>query len=130
LLGVFLWLEDVTLGMRIKFKDLSKKGVEKGFGKNYKPWLKIQDVPSHGRSSGIQGWKTERTHHFLSDHEKYYFYLLEWSDVVIDIREQFPLLGREIVQQIAVNAGIEHPKDKETQTPLVVRTDFFNLDYC
>jgi hypothetical protein len=115
--GRYSWNEN-------KIQKFIKEGRGKGFGKSYKPWLKIQDVPSHGRSSRIQGWKTERMHHFLSDHEKHYFYLLEWSDIVLDIREQYPLLEREIVQQIAADAGIEHPKDKETQTPLVFTTDF------
>jgi hypothetical protein len=107
-----------------KIQKYIKAGRGKGFGKDYSPWLEIHDVPSQGRSSRIQGWKTDRLHHFLSDHEKRYFYLLEWADSVVDIREQFPLLEREMVQQIADNAGIEHPKDRQTGTPLVITTDF------
>jgi hypothetical protein len=107
-----------------KIQKYIKDGRGIGTGKHYKPWLEIHDVPSQGRSSRIHGWKTDRLHHFLSDNERSFFYLLEWADNVIDIREQYPLLEREMVQQIATDAGIEHPKDIETQTPLVITTDF------
>lgn len=107
-----------------KIQKYIKDGRGTGSGKHYKPWLEIHDVPSQGRSSRIHGWKTDRLHHFLSDNERNFFYLLEWADNVIDIREQYPLLEREMVQQIATDAGIEHPKDIETQTPLVITTDF------
>lgn len=107
-----------------KIQKHIKAGRGKGLGKDYKPWLEIHEVPSEGRSSRIHGWKTNRLHHFLSDNEKKYFFLLEWADNVVDIREQFPLLEREIVQQMAEDAGIEHPKDRETGTLLVMTTDF------
>jgi hypothetical protein len=107
-----------------KIQKYIKDGRGTGTGKHYKPWLEIHDVPSQGRSSRIHGWKTDRLHHFLSDNERNFFYLLEWADNVIDIREQYPLLEREMVQRIATDAGIEHPKDIETQTPLVITTDF------
>ncbi|HEV7736265.1 MAG TPA: hypothetical protein VGO47_02690, partial [Chlamydiales bacterium] len=63
----------------------------RGIGRlaNYKPWLHIQDVPSLGLSSRIKGWKTQRVHHFLSGLELLYFYILEWSRNVVDIREQY-----------------------------------------
>ena len=59
--------------------------------KNYKPWLNIQDFPSLGRVHRLNGWKTGRIQHFFSDLERDYFYLLDWTREVIDIREQFPL---------------------------------------
>lgn len=107
-----------------KIQKYIKAGRGKGLGKDYKPWLEIHEVPSEGRSSRIHGWKTDRLHHFLSDNEKYYFFLLEWADNVVDIREQFPLLEREMVQQIADDAGIDHPKDRETGAQTVMTTDF------
>ncbi|WP_240339696.1 TnsA endonuclease N-terminal domain-containing protein [Halobacillus ihumii] len=91
---------------------------------DYKPWLNIHDVSSSGRSLRVMGWKTSRIHHLLSDLERNYFYLLEWADEVIDIREQYPL-DREITHQIAENKQINHPTDKTTKTPIVLTTDFF-----
>lgn len=90
---------------------------------NYKPWLNVQNVPSAGRVHRLKGWKTNRIHHLLSDLERDYFYLLDWADDVIDIREQFPL-DREKTIQIAEKKQIDHPTDSVTQTPIVCTTDF------
>lgn len=97
-----------------------------GSGKltDYKPWLTIQNVPSSGRVHRIKGWTTHRIHHLLSDLERDYFYLLDWSDRVIDICEQFPL-NREKTLIIAENKKIKNPEDSTTKTPLVFTTDFF-----
>jgi hypothetical protein len=90
---------------------------------NYKPWLTNQDFPSEGRTHRIKGWKTNRQHQLFSDLERNYFYILEWSENVIDIREQYPL-NREITTKIADKKQINHPSDKENQTPIVMTTDF------
>jgi hypothetical protein len=100
----------------------------RGIGRlaEYKPWLHIQDVPSKGLSSRIKGWKTGRVHHLLSLLELKYFYVLEWSQGVIDIREQFPLLPLEETLSIALSCGIRHPVDPRTKHPVVMTTDFVN----
>lgn len=89
----------------------------------YQPWLRIQDVGSTGLSTRIFGWKTKRIHHFLSKLELSYFYLLEWSKEVIDIREQFPLDLAE-TKAIAQELCIKHPTDPRTQESVVMTTDF------
>ncbi|WP_346344138.1 TnsA endonuclease N-terminal domain-containing protein [Magnetospirillum sulfuroxidans] len=104
-----------------------KEGRGTGLGADYKPWLKIYDVPSLGRSHRLRGIKTGRVHHFLSDIEVSLFYLLDWHDAVLDIREQFPL-DREETQAIAERAGIKYPVDSQTRVPLVQTTDFL-VDY-
>lgn len=81
-----------------------------GHGKNYRPWLTIQDVSSLGRSSRIHSRKTGREHHLLSDIESDLFMLLDWSDSVTDIREQFPL-DRDETRAIAADMGVRHPAD-------------------
>ena len=101
-----------------------KEGRGTGKGGKYKPWIKIQDVPSLGRSSRIKGIKTGRQHEFLSDMERNYFYILEYSDIVEDIREQYPLLPIEDTLLIADELGIEHPKDPKTGEFVVMTTDF------
>lgn len=60
----------------------------------------------------------------MSDNEKRYFFLLEWADNVVDIREQYPL-DREKTISIAQRKHIKHPVDRQTKTPLVFTTDFF-----
>ncbi|EEM13848.1 MULTISPECIES: heteromeric transposase endonuclease subunit TnsA [Bacillus] len=101
-----------------------KEGRGSGIGTNYKPWLKIQDVSSLGRSTRLKGIKTSRQHEFLSDLERNYFYLTEHSDFVADIREQFPLLPLEETIVIADELGIKHPTNPKTGEPIVMTTDF------
>ncbi|MDJ0900967.1 MAG: TnsA endonuclease N-terminal domain-containing protein [Xenococcus sp. MO_188.B8] len=107
-----------------KFERYVKENRGKGSGKNYKPWITIQDFPSKGRVSRSPGWKSDRIHHFMSDWELRFFYLLEWADGVKDIREQYPLLDLDLAFCIADEMGIEYPKDKKSGTPCVLTTDF------
>ncbi|MBL8203477.1 MAG: heteromeric transposase endonuclease subunit TnsA [Blastocatellia bacterium] len=102
---------------------LKKEGRGQGTGQDYRPWLAIYDVSSTGRVHRIKGWKTNRTHHLLSDQERNFFYLLEWSDSVIDVREQFPL-DLDETQLIAKDMGIKHPADQSSGFPWVFTTDF------
>jgi TnsA endonuclease-like protein len=106
-------------------KKRRKEGRGQGRGADYQPWLRIQDVPSQGLSTRIKGWKTGRCHHFLSKLECQYFYILEWSPIVSDVREQYPLELSDTLE-IAERLGIKHPKDPRTRQPIVMTTDFVN----
>lgn len=106
-----------------KIARFVKQGRGSGEGIHYKPWLTIQDVPSEGRVHRIRGNKTGRIHQLMSDLERDFFYLMEWADEVIDIREQFPL-DRELTLRIAEEKNIRHPEDVVSKTPLVMTTDF------
>lgn len=101
-----------------------KDGRGQGYGIDYKPWIVIQDLPSLGRSTRLKGIKVPRQYEFLSDLERNYFYLLEYSDLVLDIREQFPLLPVEETISIADELGIKHPTNPKTGEPIVMTTDF------
>lgn len=103
-----------------------KEGRGTGRLSEYKPWLCIQDVPSKGLSTRVRGWKTRRVHHLLSLLELTYFYVLEWSLEIIDVREQFPLLPLEETLAIARSCGVRHPADPRTKYPVVMTTDFVN----
>jgi len=59
----------------------------------------------------------------LSDMETGVFYLFQWSDDVIDIREQFPL-DRNVTREIAKEMGVAHPIESSTRTEIVMTTDF------
>jgi hypothetical protein len=107
-----------------KFKKWIQEGRGQGEGKEYKPWLTVQDFPSKGRVSRIFGWKTKRTHHFFTDTETRYFYLLEWEDDVLDIREHYPLFNCEEVIQNKAGLNFELFKDKDTGTPYILSTSF------
>lgn len=107
-----------------KFERYVKEGRGQGSGENYRPWITVQDFPSKGRSSRSPGWKTNRVHHFFSDHERRLFYLYEWSDAVTDIKEQFPLLDLDLTMKIADVMGMKYPIDPQSGTPYVFTTDF------
>ncbi|WP_371149053.1 TnsA endonuclease N-terminal domain-containing protein [Aneurinibacillus sp. REN35] len=95
-----------------------------GIGVEYLPWIKIQDVPSKGRPTRLKGIKIPRQFEFLSDLERNYFYLLEYSELIVDIREQYPLLPLEETLLIAEELGIKHPQNPQTKEPIVMTTDF------
>lgn len=100
-----------------------KQGRGRGHGEKYKPFLTVREVPSRGLSHRIKGWTTSRVHHFLSNLEKNYFYLLDWSSLVVDIREQFPL-PIEDTMMISERLGVRHPTDPKTKESTIMTTDF------
>lgn len=101
-----------------------KEGRGQGRGFDYKSWLTTHDVPSKGQRNRIQGWRHGREHHLLSKLETMYFYLLEWALIVLEIREQFPLLPLEETETIAAECGFEHPTDPKSREHIVMTTDF------
>ncbi|MDD2299200.1 MAG: TnsA endonuclease N-terminal domain-containing protein [Fermentimonas sp.] len=101
-----------------------KEGRGSGIGEKYKPWLTIHDVPSSGGRHRIDGIKINRAHHLLSNLEKDYFYILEFSDSVVDIREQFSLFTLEETLAIAQEIGLKHPIDPHTNCHKMITTDF------
>ena len=128
LLGV-RWSKEVGLRGRKFLTEADverhrRKGFGEGAGARYMPWLSVQDVPSQGRSHRIQGLKVDRVHHLLSDLERAYYLACEFSEDIVDIREQYPLLPREATQAIANAKGIRYPKYPGSNLPLVMTTDF------
>lgn len=114
-------------GRKLETLEDYKRSIKNGFGqgknKEYKPWLRVQDVSSKGLSSKIFGIKTQREHHFLSKLETQCFLLVEFADSVIDIREQFPLLPLTLSNKIAKTLNIPHPKVPSTKELHVMTTD-------
>lgn len=109
---------------RAKYEQYIKSGRGQGEGSLYLPWISIHDFSSLGTVSRIAGHKANRVHHFLSRNELNYFFLLEWSDKVLDIREQFPLCDVELAVDIARKAGIEYPRDNISGFPYILTCDF------
>jgi len=101
-----------------------QQGRGQGNGASYRPWVTVQDVPSQGLTHRVKGWTTGRVHHLLSNLERDVFYVLDWSEAVLDIREQYPLLPLAETQALAQAFGIRHPADPRTHCPVVMSTDF------
>ena len=102
-------------------KKKDKRG--QGHFDQYKPWLNIQDVASLGLATRLKGIKTGRIHHLLSTLELNYFYLLDWSEEVIDIREQYPLDLPETLA-LAEEVNLVHPPRSNPNVPIIMTTDF------
>lgn len=107
-----------------KLQRYIKEGRGSGEGKDYKPWLITQDFPTMGIATRVMGYKTHRMHHFFSNTQLYYFYLLEWDSNVIDIKEHFPLIDIEDTLVEQDNLKIDKFIDKESKTPYVITTTF------
>ena len=107
------------------FNKYLREGRGQGDGVSYTPWICIQDFPSLGMVSRVSGATTGRIHHLMSNLELSLFYLLDWSDDVIDIREQYPLIDLTHVIEIAENANIRYPYDTKSGFPYVLTSDFY-----
>jgi hypothetical protein len=101
-----------------------REGRGSGWGPDYSPWIRVQDFSSRGVASRVKSRKTGRVHHLMSNQELAYFYILDWSDKVTDIREQFPLVDIEAAVKIAAQAGIRYPTDNISGYPYVLTCDF------
>jgi len=106
------------------YEKYIREGRGCGSGLDYVPWIHVQDFASRGVVSRVKGRTTGRVHHLMSNNELAYFYILDWSDKVTDIREQYPLVDLESAVNIAVQAGIKYPTDKVSGYPYVLTCDF------
>lgn len=84
-----------------------RRGLGLGVGNFYKPWISTR-FPSQGTAGAVKGIKTDRRHHYLSDLETTYFFLLERQPQVVDIREQFPILDLDGTLQLCADLGVRH----------------------
>ena len=107
------------------YKRYIREGRGQGIGADYNPWIVIQDFASRGMVSRIVGTTTGRVHHLMSNLETQLFYLLDWSDDVTDIREQYPLSDLPEAINIAEREGIRYPYDPKSGFPYVMTSDFY-----
>lgn len=109
-------------------KKKQKKWLEndgRGLGRfeNYKPYLTSQDVATTGLGTRILGTKINRLHHMFSNIELDYFYIVDWSEDIIDIREQYPLDLPETLA-LAKEYNLRHIPLTDPKNPLIMTTDF------
>lgn len=106
------------------YEKYVREGRGCGSGSDYTPWIRIQDFASRGVVSRIKGRTTGRVHHLMSNNELAYFYILDWSETVIDIREQYPLSDLDCAVMSAAQAGIRYPTDNVSGFPYIMTCDF------
>ena len=98
-----------------------------GEGADYRPYIKVREIPSEGTSRIIKDKKDKRQRHFLSQGEIYAYYLLRWDDSVIDIREQYPL-DLEDTLKIVDFLGYKHPFDRKTRMTTDLLVTYLETD--
>jgi hypothetical protein len=103
------------------YKKWLAEGRGQGRNAEYKPWLRVYNVPSSGRSHRQWSNTSARLVHCMSDMELSKFLLLDWSESNTDIREQFPLEPKA-THQIAERLGFRHPAVRGES--IVMTTDF------
>lgn len=99
-----------------------RQGRGTGQGKDYRSWLEVRDVPSHGRRHRIYGTTAQRTHHLMSDVERNFLLMVDEAVVVLDINEQVPL-NRDETYRIACEMGVKHPLNLDGHE-YIMTTDF------
>jgi len=120
-----------TKWTQAKYDDFLKNRNWEYEGKEYIPFLSIQSFSSNGRISRIKSFTSKRIHHFFSDIQTRYFYILDWVGHVsvnglvaeiVDIREHYPLVDLDIID----TSGLRLDKfvDKESKVPYVLTTTF------
>jgi len=107
------------------YRRYIREGRGQGVGATYKPWLTVRDFPSLGIVSRVKGQTTGRIYHLMSTNETNLFYSLDWSDNVLDIREQYPLSDLTEAIEIAERARIRYPYDNKSGFPYVMTSDFY-----
>lgn len=86
-----------------------RQGRGRGFGPDYKPWIRVGDFPNKGGSyRAAASPVTQRTHHYFSALEYRHHLLAEYLQVA-DIREQYPLHPISETLALAYECGIPHP---------------------
>lgn len=100
------------------------EGRGQGRGADYKPWIEIHDLASHGQANRVKSPLHGRTCHLHSQLETDWFFTLHALPGLKDIREQYPLLELEETLGIADQLGIVHPTEPKSQEPCVASTDF------
>lgn len=101
--------------------DWEQKRLAERTLREYRPFLTVRDVPSHGRSHRIQSKTVRRMHHLFSDLERAAFYALDNSGA-FDIREQYPLLPTS--ETTAIASALSYRPARFAGQLIVMTTDF------
>ncbi|QQE78398.1 TnsA endonuclease N-terminal domain-containing protein [Alicyclobacillus sp. SO9] len=103
--------------------EMQRRGKNQVEGPDYEPYIKVQDIPSLGRSTRTTHPKAPWVGNLLSDIETAYRILLEWSDWVEVPYDQYALEQEETLK-IANAIGVEHPRHPKTKEYTVMTSDF------
>lgn len=95
-----------------KYDKWFKEGRGQGRNEDYKPWLHVRDVPSHGLSVRMPSLKAGRVLNLFSNNEFFPALMGEHHPYVTDMREQYPL-NPEQTRAIANQKNFPHPLSQD-----------------
>lgn len=111
---------------KISDKTKEKQKRCQGEGLNYSPWIRANETTSTGTMYIARNYKSGRDVHLLSMAEQKVYFLLLWSDEVLDIKEQFALDLLE-TKTIAEELGVKKPRyTMSTDFYLTVKDPVYN----
>lgn len=99
-----------------------RNGRGAGEGRDYTPWIYVQEFSSSGNQTRIPSRKLQRTVHTFSYMERDLFFLHEFRDSFLGYIEQVPM-DRRVTLAAALRLGIKHPKFPRTSVPMVMTLD-------
>jgi len=99
-----------------------KAGRGQGTGKDYSPWLYVQEFSSRGTQTRVPSVKLNRTIHTFSYLERALFLWTEFQTNFVDFNEQRPM-DRGVTLGIAEALAIRHPRYPRTAVPVVMTMD-------
>jgi hypothetical protein len=108
------------------YETMIREGYGQGIRSFYKAWG-THRFSSRGVVSRVPwGIKNARVHLFFSEMEYCVFNIFDFDeeDLIIDIRENYPILPVEDTLLVAASINVPHPKDKKTGKPYVRSVDF------
>lgn len=91
-----------------------------GSGAAYLPWYTTREIPSKGTSDTPTSIRLGRRFELLSEYETLYFHLLERRPVVVDVREQFPILEIAETLRLAAQFGLPHKRKGRFPEPYTI----------
>lgn len=113
------WKSDPALYLpSLRRRVAAGRGI--GAGATYQPWKKVREVGSPGTCSIVQGVYSGRRHHFFSELEVTYFYLLERQATTLEIREQWPILDLPRTFELCADLGLPHRQWGKTVQPITI----------
>ncbi len=89
-------------------------------GQDYRPWLRVRDVPSDGTSSIVSGINIRRPFHLLSELEATYFFLAERKAITVDLMEQWPIFDIDRTLELSARFGVQHPRKRGFPEPFTI----------
>jgi len=113
--GPQLWTEAV-IAKRIR------QGLGSGQGRDYRPFIRVQDFSSRGVQTRVPSSVLGRTVHTHSYLERAFFLIKEFTGRLLSYEEQLPM-DRSITLGAAKQLGVRHPVYPTTGVPVVMTLD-------